>query len=212
MRFSLGQNAYVYTVQAGVLPWVFTSELQRRDFVSILDRILLFLLSIASLCLGVALALVGANVLGADVQAYVETSPVNVVAIVAGIIIIVLALRFLFYRTGRPQTTDAITLTGDHGQIRISYETIRQLANRRGSQVRGAQEFDTRIRTGQEGVVILVRMQVLPDIDIAATSREVQTVVKEYVEQHTSVNVEHVLVHVTELSPAQKQGKAWSGA
>ncbi|EPZ48952.1 alkaline shock response membrane anchor protein AmaP [Alicyclobacillus acidoterrestris] len=178
---------------------------------SILDRILLFLLSIASLCLGVALALVGANVFGPDVQAYVEMSPVNVVAIVAGVIIVLIALRFLFYRVGRTPTTDYIALTGDHGQIRISFETLRQLANRRGNQVRGAQEFDTRIRQGQEGVVILVRMQVLPDIDIASTSREVQTVVKEYVEQHSGITVEQVFVHVTELSP-HKQGKAWSGA
>ncbi|WAH39005.1 alkaline shock response membrane anchor protein AmaP [Alicyclobacillus dauci] len=179
---------------------------------SILDRILLFLLALASLCLGVILALVGANVLGPDTLSMVSASPINIVAIVAGVIIVLIGLRFLFYRIGRPQLADFVAMTGEHGQIRISYDTIRQLANRRGGQVKGSEGLDTRVRPGEDGVIVLVRMQVLPDVDIAATSREVQTVVKEYVEHATSITVEQVLVHVSELSSSQKQGKVWSGA
>lgn len=179
---------------------------------SVLDRILLFLLSLASLCLGILLALVGAHVLGnGSVPLLIET-PDDIVAVIAGVIVVLIALRFLFYRIGRPQVSDFIALTGEHGHIRISYDTLRQLANRRGSQVRGAEGFDTRIRPGQDGVVILVRMQVLPDVDISETSREVQSVVKEYVERTSGVTVENVYVHVTELANTAKQGKAWTGA
>jgi hypothetical protein len=184
----------------------------RRDTVSILDRILLFLLSIASLCLGIVLALVGANVIGPDAVMQFTVGPLNLVAIVAGVLIAIIAIRFLFYRVSRPQMSDFVAISGENGQIRISYDTLRQLANRRGSQVKGAESFETRIRQGQEGVTILARMQVLPDVDIAATSREVQTSVKDYVEATSGIHVEQVLVHVTELSNTQKQGKAWSGS
>lgn len=180
---------------------------------SVLDRILLFLLAVASLCLGVALALIGANVFGPAYVFDVETYPTNIVAIVAGIIIVLIALRFLFYRISRSSpVSDFVALTGEHGHIRISYDTFRQLANRRGAQIKGAEGFDTRIRQGQEGIVVLARMQALPDVDIAAMSREVQSSIKDYVEKATGVTVEQVLVHVTELSNAPKQGKAWNGA
>lgn len=178
---------------------------------SILDRILLFLLSLAGLVLGVTFALVGANVISSDMISALSTTPANVVAIVAGVILVLIALRFLFYRVSRHQSTDYVAMTGEHGQIRISYDTIRQLANRKGAQMKGAESFDSRIRQGQEGIVILVRMQVLPDVDISSLSRDVQSSVKEYVEHTSGVSVERILVHVTELSQSQRQGKAWNG-
>lgn len=179
---------------------------------SILDRVLLFLLSLASLCLGVVLALVGVNVVGPGTIRYLSLAPFDLVDMIVGVIIVLLALRFLFYRMGRPSSTDFVAMAGEHGQIRLSHDTIRQLANRKGMDVKGAQGFDSRIRHGQNGIVILVRMQVLPDIDISATSREVQSVVKDYVEKTSGVTVEQVLVHVTEVSNTPKHGKAWSGA
>lgn len=177
---------------------------------SILDRFLLFLLSLVGIVGGIVLALVGANILSYDTFSAVVNTPANIVAIIVGVIIILLSLRFLFYRYGRQQSYDYVSMTGEHGQIRISYETLQQLANRRGSQLKGAEGFDSRIRQGQDGIVILVRMQVLPDVDISDLSRQVQTAVKEYVEHTSGVSVERVLVHVTELSASQKQGKAWN--
>ncbi|GLG00966.1 hypothetical protein Alches_10050 [Alicyclobacillus hesperidum subsp. aegles] len=179
---------------------------------SLLDRLLLFLFSVIGLVVGVVLALVGANVISVTwVSTELLTVPYNMVAIVVGAVAALLSLRFLFYRLSRMQTAEYVALTGDHGQIRISYDTLRQLANRRGSQLKGAESFDSRIRQGQEGILILVRMQVLPDVDIAQLSRDAQTAVKEYVERATGVVVERVLVHVTELAAGARSGKAWSG-
>lgn len=177
-----------------------------------MDRILLFILSVAGLVLGVVLALAGASVISTNALSAISYAPENIVFVVIGVIVVLLSLRFLFYRVSRASTSmDYIAMTGDHGQIRISYETLRQLANRRGALLKGAEGFDTRIRQGQEGIVILVRMQVLPDVDIAQLSRDAQVAVKEYVEQSSGVQVERVLVHVTELSTANRQGKAWTG-
>lgn len=179
------------------------------------DRFLLFLLSLVGLVLGVLLALLGAGVISVTWAASAITvEPWNVVCLVVGAVGALLSIRFLFYRSRRGSggPAEAVLLPGDHGQIRISYETLRQLANRRGSQLKGAESFDSRVRQGHDGILIACRMQVLPDVDIAALSREAQAAVKEYVERTAGVKVERVIVHVTELAPNGRVGKAWTGA
>lgn len=179
---------------------------------SILDRILLVLLTLGSLAVAVLLLLLGAGVLGSwpsIVLTNAATYPMYtiIVAVVFGL----LALRFLFYRWARPQE-DYIMLPGDHGFIRISFETIRQLANRTGKSVRGVQDFDTRVRNGQAGVLLAVRVRVMPDIDIAQMSAEIQQAVKDYVEHTAGVTVERVTVNVVELAShtQNKNTRAWA--
>ncbi|ACV58794.1 alkaline shock response membrane anchor protein AmaP [Alicyclobacillus acidocaldarius] len=180
------------------------------------DRFLLFLLSLVGLVLGVLLALLGAGVISvAWAASELAVQPWNMVCLVVGVVGALLSIRFLFYRSrrrGAGGPAESVLLAGDHGQIRISYETLRQLANRRGSQLKGAESFDSRVRQGHDGILIACRMQVLPDIDIAALSREAQAAVKEYVERTAGVKVERVIVHVTEIAPNGHVGKAWSGA
>ncbi|MCL6487733.1 MAG: alkaline shock response membrane anchor protein AmaP [Alicyclobacillus mali] len=180
------------------------------------DRFLLFVLSLVGLVLGVLLALLGAGVMSVTWAAsQLTVQPWNDVCLVVGVVCALLSIRFLFYRSRRRGSgvpAESVLLAGDHGQIRISYATLRQLANRRGSQLKGAESFDSRVRQGREGILIACKMQVLPDIDIAALTREAQTAVKEYVERTAGVQVERVIVHVTELSPSGHAGKAWNGA
>ncbi len=179
---------------------------------SIFDRLLLAIQSIGGFFAGIFALLLGTGVFGAwsitpfgDFGSY----PRNIVAIVIGIVLIIVALRFCFYRLGGHRQ-DFVVLSGENGNIQISYETIRQLATRTGKSVRGVQEFDTRVRESQNGVVLLVKIRVLPDIDLARMGSEVQAAVKEYVEQTTGVRIERVLVHIDEVAGSSVRGpKAW---
>ncbi|MCL6506963.1 MAG: hypothetical protein K6T59_08055 [Bryobacteraceae bacterium] len=150
-----------------------------------------------------------------------ETSPINgrsigelglrknhaivVVAVIVGLV----ALRFVFYRWASPEP-DYVSIPGEHGQIRISFETIRQLANRTGRTVRGVQELETRVRAGQNGILLAIRVKALPDLELDKVSGELQSAIKAYVERTTGLNVERVVVNVAEVtgSPA-KNTKAW---
>lgn len=179
---------------------------------SIFDRLLLIILALGGLCAGIFAILLGAGVFGAwsatpfgDFSSY----PANLVAVVAGLVLFIVALRFFFYHLGTKRV-DFVVLDGEHGNIRISFETIRQLANRTGKSVRGVHEFDTRVRETSSGVVLLVKMRVLPDIDLSAMATEVQNAVKTYVEHTTGVRVERVSVHIHEVAGAPAKGsKAW---
>lgn len=178
---------------------------------SIIDRILLLLLALASLCASIVAFLLGIGAFGDGTVAGVPLGqyPTNVYTIVFSIVFVLIAIRFVFYRLHSPEV-EHVLLQGEHGQIRISFDTIKQLANRTGKGMRGVQDFDTRVRNGQAGILLSVRVRVLPDIDLAHLSNEIQSAVKEYVEKTAGVTVERVIVNVAELAGGTaKSPRAW---
>ncbi|GGI95894.1 hypothetical protein GCM10010885_01990 [Alicyclobacillus cellulosilyticus] len=182
---------------------------------SALDRILLVILSLAGVGAGIVLLSLGIGVPGdwsAAVFNGVTAFPGDVYAVIAGIVLILLGVRFLFYRIGGARDGHAVVLSGDHGSIRISFDTVRELANRTGQTVRGVHDLDTRVRGGQTGVLLSIRVRALPDVDLAQMSAEIQRAVKSYVEQTAGVGVEKVFVHVVSLAgspPPVKSTRAW---
>lgn len=181
---------------------------------SALDRVLLIIFCLAGLAAGACAFLVGAGALApaggvGEWAAY----PDNTYLMAGGVVFALLAVRFLFYKVRRREP-DFVLLPGDFGHIRISFDTIRELANRTGRSVRGVHELDTRVRHGQSGIVLAVRVRALPDLDLAQMGREIQEAVKAYVERTTAVVVEQVLVSVTEISggASARGSRGWSQA
>jgi len=171
--------------------------------VSILDRILLVILALWGLFSATLGFLSAVGVWGAGQGgplSSVTLFPNNIYSIVLALVMALIGLRFLFYRVGGAAKLDAVVMPGEHGTIRISFETLKQLANRTGKSVRGVQDFDTRVRTGQNGVQLAARVRALPDIDLAQMSTQIQLEVKAYVEKTSGVNVESVTVNVVEIS------------
>lgn len=179
---------------------------------SILDRSLLTLLAIASACVAVLACLQGIGALGdwsSTAMSSMNTYPGNVYTVVVGIVFALIAIRFLFYRLGTREI-DYVVLQGEHGNIRISFTTIEQLSNRTGKTVRGVQDFDTRVRSGQAGILLSLKVRALPDLELARMSSDVQTAVKEYVEKTTGVAVERITINVVELATGTaKSSKTW---
>ncbi|MCL6631655.1 MAG: alkaline shock response membrane anchor protein AmaP [Alicyclobacillus herbarius] len=169
---------------------------------SIIDRFLLVILSLGVLCASILLVVFG---LGAgaqwqsDVYLTLTTYPGNIYTVVLAVVFALVALRFLFYRVGKA-SPEYISLPGPNGQIRISFDTIRQLTNRTGREIRGVQEFDSRVRHGQNGILLAVRVRALPDVDLSAMGSEIQSAVKEYVERNSGILVERITVNVVELA------------
>lgn len=179
---------------------------------SILDRILLTLLALASLCVAILACLQGIGALNdwsSSALTNMYTYPGDVYTVVFSVVLALIAIRFLFYRRGTREL-DYVVLQGEYGDIRISFTTIQQLSNRTGKSVRGVQDFDTRVRNGQAGILLAVKVRALPDLELARMSAEIQTAVKEYVEKTTGVAVERIAVNIVELaSGAAKSSKTW---
>ncbi|MCL6516198.1 alkaline shock response membrane anchor protein AmaP [Alicyclobacillus sp.] len=179
---------------------------------SALDRLLLVVFSLAALAAAAGAFLLGAGALvDAGAPAAWAQYPTGAWLMAGAVVFALLAVRFLFYRLRRREP-DFVLLPGDFGHIRISFDTIRELANRTGRSIRGVHELDTRVRHGQSGIVLAVRVRALPDLDLAQMGREIQDAVKAYVERTTAVVVEQVLVSVTEIAgaTAAKSARGWS--
>lgn len=180
---------------------------------SIFDRLLMAIMALGVVCASVIIFIFGIdaatsfqNTLVYDMTTY----PGNIYTIVIAVVFLLLGLRFLFYRTGS-HDVDYVVLPGDDGQIRISFETIRELSNRTGRQVKGVQELETRVRHGEAGVMLGLRVRALADVDLAVMSQTVQAAVKDYVERTAGVAVERITVHVTEIAnKAAKSARAWA--
>lgn len=177
---------------------------------SVLDRILLVVLALLGLCCAIMAFFLGVHSLSDSTMAvWLLSRKVDATVIVLSIVFAVISIRFLFYRLGG-SPVDYIALSGDHGHIRISFDTFRQLAIRSGKSVRGVEDFEARVAQGQSGVVVAVRVRVLPDVDIARVSADVQQAVKTGIEQATGVTVERIPVNVVELAQRGSKGpRAW---
>lgn len=177
---------------------------------SVLDRILLFLLALWGLFGAVVAILFATGAVSAYyITLWSQSTRDELYIVVLALIGALLSARFLIYRLGRAEA-DFVVLPGEHGHVRISFTTFQQLSDKTGHSVRGVQSFETRVRQGQSGILLAVRVRVHPDIDIAQTSNEIQQAVKEHVERITGVTVERITVNITEISAnAAKSGKAW---
>ncbi|GAX90911.1 alkaline shock response membrane anchor protein AmaP [Effusibacillus lacus] len=164
-----------------------------------LDRILLGLFALAVAFLSV---LMGAQVLGQDWLYDMYTHyPLEFLA--AAAVLFLVALRFVFIRTGASKEPLAIVHKTEHGDVRISVQTLESLAERAARLVRGVSDLKTKVRPSEVGVRVAIRISVDPDLDIPQITSSVQQKVKDYVESTSGVNVQNIVVYVNDLSKSQ---------
>lgn len=160
------------------------------------DRVLLriYALVVGLVALGAALWAAGWKAVGAWVSGL---DPAAVLA--AGIILLVVSLRFLFLR-GREPAPAAVVLHRAEGDVAIALRAIEQLASRTARQVRGVDELRAAVRPEGERVAIRLKVVVKPDVAIPAMVEQLQESVREYVEHTSGLRVSSVRVHVSGIA------------
>jgi uncharacterized alkaline shock family protein YloU len=168
--------------------------------VRLFPRIILWLyaLGVAAACVVILLQYAGTEVLGRNFVIYEDGAA-------AAVIFLLISIFFLIYRTKRmeyePQT---ITHRLDNGDLKISYNTLEQLALRAATRVRGVTDLKARVHMNEGGTMrIAVKFAIEAGLDIPKTTAELQDGVKQFVEQTTGIPVEQVTVYVMELASTQ---------
>ncbi|WP_018132463.1 alkaline shock response membrane anchor protein AmaP [Effusibacillus pohliae] len=161
-----------------------------------LDRVLLFLFSAAVAVLAV---LIGAQMLQLQwaAQLFAEY---RLEILVGAAVLLLVSLRFLFFRAGGSKEPQSIVHKTEHGDVRISLQTLESLADRAARLVRGVSELKTKVRPAEAGVRIGLRVSVDPDLDIPQITTSVQQKVKDYVESTAGVSVQNVVVYVNDIT------------
>lgn len=129
---------------------------------------------------------------------------------VAGLLTLIFSVISLkFFLQGlmsEKRPVQAIVHEGELGQVRVSLEALENMVRRVCYQIKGVTEVKPRVSYTPEGTSIFVRVVLAPEINIPATSDEIQTRMKEYVMEVAGINVRSVKVLVDSISSETKPG------
>jgi uncharacterized alkaline shock family protein YloU len=179
----------------------------------IIDRLLLFIFSLAVLVATCLMLAAASNWISQDTSQdfvrtiYTETNPA-IAFIACCLILIAIAVR-LFYisvRSSREQSP-SIDQRNEWGEIRISIDTVENLALKSASRTRGVKDLRARVRVGSAGIEVMIRSMVDGEISIPALTEEMQAAVKQHIEEITGIPVASVSVfiaNVVQTSPTFK--------
>lgn len=99
----------------------------------------------------------------------------------------------------------AIVKYTEDGQVNISNDTIKSLALKTLSQIRGVKESKVYIRPNNNGKIdILVKSYVIPDVNIPETVKTIQDEIKSYIESIAEIPVGEIIVYVLDILPNNK--------
>lgn len=130
-------------------------------------------------------------------------------AIAIGLFVLVVTLRFFYVsiRRGRGQVP-SIDQRSDIGDIRISLETVENLALKSAGRVKGVKDMKAKVSVSDAGLDIVIRTIVDGESSIPELSEEMQRYVKTHIEDITGIPVAGVSVFVANVMHSQTSFKS----
>ncbi|GFN30546.1 hypothetical protein PCURB6_08060 [Paenibacillus curdlanolyticus] len=178
--------------------------------VRVMDKLLLFLYSIvvgaASIglfCLGLRWipeesALDGMRSLYDGDIAWIQLT-----AVIFAVVMFLISLRLFFISVKRSGgSAQSIDQRNELGEVRISMETVENLALKAASKQRGLKDLRARIKVSEAGLDIVIRTVVDGDTPIPTLTEEIQRSVKSHIEEITGIPVASVSVFVANVVQA----------
>jgi uncharacterized alkaline shock family protein YloU len=180
----------------------------------IIDRLLLFILSLTIICSACLILLAAFGVVPYDNtinfahNVYYETKTA-VWFIIASMIILLIGVR-MFYIAVRPSSvnTPSIDQRTDFGDIRISVDTVENLALKAAQRSRGVKDLKARVSISPNGLEIIIRTLVDGESSIPSLTEDIQRTVKTHIEEVTGIPVASVSVFVANVIQANQAFKS----
>jgi uncharacterized alkaline shock family protein YloU len=178
--------------------------------VNLFDRFILMLYSLSLLvfsgiCIGVFSRLISPKVVEDFFNGVFASTTQNVAYLIVSLIVFIISVRFFFHSFAGPRRDredKAITQRNDLGEVSISFETIRVIAERAAKRIRGVRDLKTSIRLSEQGAVVKLRVGVDGETPLPDLTRQLQYEVKEAVETIAGIVISEVIVIVAEVSAA----------
>jgi uncharacterized alkaline shock family protein YloU len=182
--------------------------------IKVLDRLLLFLYT---LIIGISVVFFLIATFGLvpidDTERFLRNlyyeGNVAYPAIAIGLFVFLVTLRFFYVsiRRGRGQAP-SIDQRTDIGDIRISLDTVENLALKAAGRVRGVKDLKARVSIGGSGLDIVIRSVVDGENSIPELSEEMQRTVKTHIEDVTGIPVAGVSVFIANVVHTQTTFKS----
>ncbi len=176
--------------------------------IKVVDKLLLFLYSLIVGMISIFLMSLGFGWLTSGMledlfTEFYRMDGVQIGTGAAGIALLLLSLRFFVLSLYRgSMSAQSIDQRTEFGDIRISIETIENLALKTASKQRGVKELRARVRASDAGLEIVLRAVIDGESSIPALTEEIQRAVKDHVEEITGIPVTNVAVFVANVVQA----------
>ena len=123
----------------------------------------------------------------------------RIAAFIIALIFFVLSLMFLLSGVKSNKDKKAVSKHTNIGEIRISLNSIENIAINASKKANGVRESKTFVKKAEDGVNIEVKIVVMPDLSIPLISEDVQGRVKKAVEDASGIDVKQVKVIVDSI-------------
>lgn len=175
--------------------------------IRMLDRLLLLLLSLALLVASIwIIVLAGGGLAAAELHRFIDnmtgrSAEIQAGTIGAAIIVLLVSLRFIVVSIRRSgPSIPSINQRTEFGDIRISVETVENLALKAAAKTRGVKDLKARVRVTEAGLEIMIKAFVEGEGSIPALSEDIQRTVSAQVEEATGIPVAEVSVFIANVT------------
>lgn len=173
--------------------------------IRVVDKLLLFLYSLLITVVSIVLICVGfewvSKSLTSDIiDTLYTSSTIKLTVIIVAAVVFLISLRFLFLSLSRSgQGVHSIDQRTEFGDVRISLETMENLALKSASKHKSIKDTRVRVNATDAGMDIVLRVVVDGEASIPLLTEEVQKSVKNYVEEITGIPVVNVSVFIANI-------------
>ncbi|KNF07400.1 protein of unknown function DUF322 [Gottschalkia purinilytica] len=174
----------------------------------IIDRMILTLYTFCLAIISVIFILIPFNVVEElspnKIKTYVSIMTGNYLYSLIGIVFLLVSLKLLFSGVRKGDKSKHIMTVMNFGELRISSQAIEGLAHNVISKIIGIRECKIDVFFNNNSISIIIKGQVTPDVNIPEVTAEIQSKVKEHVEQSTGLEVGNVNLEVVSITTAMK--------
>ena len=124
----------------------------------------------------------------------------------AVLLLVALILLSLGLRSSRRVGTAPLK-GSEVGKVLISINALENMVLRVLQQIQGIKDAGRQVITTKDGLVIRVRIRVMPDVSLPGLVTELQTKIKEYIEEVTGITVREVKIIVDNIIVDQSVSK-----
>lgn len=173
--------------------------------IRVVDKLLLFLYSIATLVAAVVLACVGFRFIRHSqsvdfIDMIYENGDYRITVAIIGIVLFLISIRFLIVSLSRSSvSSQSVDQRTEYGDIRISIETMENLALKAAMKQKGVKDLKARVNATDAGMDIVLRTIVDGEVAIPQLTEDIQKSVKAYLEEITGIPVTNVSVYIANI-------------
>lgn len=120
---------------------------------------------------------------------------------------LLLSLKFFLQALSKSVVLErALVKETEMGQISVSLEALENMVYRVANGIKGVRDVRPKVVYYPDGIKILIKIVIAPDISVPGVTDEIQSKVKTYISEHVGINVSVVKIIVDDVSSEMSKG------